>query len=99
MVQYIAERPGMYQQMLALAERLAALASLPEDAPEVDRLIEEVSGSEELRTMQAMQAELSAQLPQMTGTFADVMGEIANETLSPAQKRFLEVVQQKLTMN
>jgi DNA-binding transcriptional MerR regulator len=92
MVQYIAENPEKYQQMIALSERLVALASLPEDAPEVDQLIEDVLESDEMFSLIAMQSELAPQLPQMAGPFADVLAEIASDTLSPAQKRFLEAI-------
>src|SRR6266852_3101592 len=37
-VQHVGEHPEEYQQLLALGERLAALASLSEDAPEVGQL-------------------------------------------------------------
>jgi DNA-binding transcriptional MerR regulator len=92
MVQYIAEHPEKYQQMIALSERLVSLASLPEDAPEVDQLIEDVLESDEMFTLITMQSELAPQLPQMAGPFADVLAEIASDTLSPAQKRFLEAI-------
>lgn len=92
MVQYVAEHPEKYRQMIALSERLVALASLPEDAPEVDQLIEDVLESDEMVSLIAMQSELAPQLPQMVGPFADVLAEIASDTLSPAQKRFLEAI-------
>ena len=92
MVQYIAEHPEKYQQMIALSERLVSLASLPEDAPEVDQLIEDVLESDEMFSLIAMQSELAPQLPQMAGPFAEVLAEIASDTLSPAQKRFLEAI-------
>jgi DNA-binding transcriptional MerR regulator len=92
MVQYVAERPPLYHQMLGLAERIAALASLPEDAPEVDQLIEETLTSDELLALLAMQSELSTRIPQLASPFADVLSELANDTLSPAQQRFLEAL-------
>ena len=97
MVHYITGHPEKYQQMIALSERLVALASLPEDAPEVDQLIEDVLESEEMFALLAMQSELAPQLPQMAGPFADVLAEIASDSLSPAQKRFLEVINREQT--
>ena len=97
MVQYVVEHPEKYQQIIALSERLVALASLPEDAPEVDRLIEDVLESDELVALIAMQSELAPQLPQMGGPFAEVLAEIASDTLSPAQKRFLEAINREQT--
>jgi len=69
-----------------------ALASLPEDAPEVDQLIEDVLTSEEMSTLLIMQSELSTRIPQMASPFADVLSELANDALSPAQRRFLEAM-------
>jgi len=88
MTQYIAEHPEQYQRMIALAERIDALASLAEDAPEVDQLIADAMKSDEMLALLTMQSELASQLPQMAGPFSDVLSEIANDTLSPAQKRF-----------
>lgn len=95
MAQYLAERPGLYQQMLDFAERLAALAALAEDAPEVDQLIEDMLASDELPALLSMQTELAARIPQMASPFADVLSELTNDTLSPAQRRFLEVLNRK----
>lgn len=95
MVQYMAEHPEKYQQMIVLSERIVALSSLPEDAPEVDQLIADVLGSDEMFSLIAIQSELATQLPQMAGSFADVLAEITNATLSPAQKRLLEAINRK----
>jgi DNA-binding transcriptional MerR regulator len=95
MIQYVAEHPGFYQQMLSFGERLAALAALPEDAPEVDLLIADALTSEEMSTFLSMQSELSIRIPQIASPFADVLSELSNETLSPAQKRFLEAMNRK----
>jgi DNA-binding transcriptional MerR regulator len=95
MVQYVSEHPEVYQQMLAMSERIAALASLPADAPEVDQLIEDVVNSDEMLTFLAMQSEIAALIPQVASPFADVLSEIANDTLSPAQRRFLEAMNRK----
>jgi DNA-binding transcriptional MerR regulator len=97
LARYVAEHPEKYQQLLALAERIAALASLPEDAPEVDQLIEEGIESEEMFALLTMQAEIVEQLPQMASPFADVLAEITMDNLSPAQRRFLEAMQRRLS--
>lgn len=41
-IQHFTEHPEEYQQLLALAERFTALATLPEDAPEVMQLVEDI---------------------------------------------------------
>jgi DNA-binding transcriptional MerR regulator len=95
MVQYFAEHPALFQQMLGLSERLAALASLPEDAPEVDQLIEDMLTSDEMQALLTTQSEVSTLIPQMAYPFSDVLSELTNETLSPAQRRFLEAMNRK----
>jgi DNA-binding transcriptional MerR regulator len=97
MMQNVAEHPPLYQQMLGLAERITALASLPEDAPEVDQLIEDVLTSGELPALFSMQSELLTRMPQMASTFADVLSELTRDTLSPAQLRFLEAMSRILS--
>jgi hypothetical protein len=96
-MQNIAGHPPLYQQMLGLAERLAALSSLAEDAPEVDQLIEYVLASGELPALFSMQSELLTRIPQMASTFADVLSELTRDTLSPAQLRFLETMSRILS--
>jgi len=95
MVQYVSEHPEVYQQMLAMSERIAALASLPADAPEVDQLIKDVVDSDEMLTFLAMQSEIATLIPQVATPFEDVLSEIANDSLSPAQRRFLEAMNRK----
>jgi DNA-binding transcriptional MerR regulator len=97
MMQNVAEHPPLYQQMLGLAERIAALSSLAEDAPEVDQLIEYVLASGELPALFSMQSELLTRIPQMASTFADVLSELTRDTLSPAQLRFLETMSRILS--
>lgn len=97
MMQNVAEYPPLYQQMLGLAERITALASLPENAPEVDQLIEDVLASDELPALFSMQSELLTRMPQMASTFADVLSELTRDTLSPAQLRFLEAMSRILS--
>jgi DNA-binding transcriptional MerR regulator len=97
MMQNVAEYPPLYRQMLGLAERITALASLPENAPEVDQLIEDVLASDELPALFSMQSELLTRMPQMASTFADVLSELTRDTLSPAQLRFLEAMSRILS--
>jgi|SRR5947209_4126294 len=98
MVQYVAEHPPLYQQILVLAERITALASLPEDAPEVDQLIEDVLASDELQALFSMQSEFSERVGErLASPIADVLSELTSDTLSPAQRRFLEAMSRVLS--
>ena len=98
MVQYVAEHPPLYQQILVLAERITSLASLPEDAPEVDQLIEDVLASDELQALFSMQSEFSEHIGErLASPIADVLSELTSDTLSPAQRRFLEAMSRILS--
>ena len=79
--------------MLALSERIAALAELPEESPEVERLVEDYvryaetsSLPEEVRRGPEWTAEL----------MGSVFFEIMTATTSPAQRRFFELCQERL---
>ena len=98
MMQNVAEHPPLYQQILVLAERITALASLPEDAPEVDQLIEDVLASDELQALFSMQSEFSEHIGErLASPIADVLSELTSDTLSPAQRRFLEAMSRILS--
>jgi len=83
---YMAAHPEHYREFVALGERIAALAHLPEDAPEVDQLVEDC-----LRVMaHPALAALTADATPLAGVYADVLAETARTTFSPAQRRFLD---------
>src|SRR5262249_30845734 len=92
-VQHIAGHAEEYRPLFALEERLAALADVSEDAPEVEQLAEEYIDSPELTTLSAHLARLASweQIP-LSSTFIDLMGVMA----SPAQRRFFELLGQKM---
>jgi DNA-binding transcriptional MerR regulator len=93
-VQHIAEQPEKYKQLFALEERFAALAHEPEDSPEVERLAEDYARSGEvgqLQTMFPVNAALGSN--QLENTLVD----LAATLVSPAQRRFFEVLARKLT--
>ncbi len=91
-VQHIASQPERYPHLFALEERLAALAEVPEDAPEVAQLAEDYTNSPELPM-------LLAQLAQMgnweQGPLSSTLMDLTAIAVSPAQKRFFELLAQK----
>lgn len=93
LIQYIATHPEEYQQLLALAERIAALAHTPEASPEVERLAQDMLHLREQNTIFAKITDAAA-LP--AGPLADMLGEVMGSvlttTLSPAQQRLFETV-------
>jgi DNA-binding transcriptional MerR regulator len=87
------QQPEQVQRMAALAEQLAALAAVPEDSPEVERLVEYVLQSGAAGVFQSA-ASLHAYAPE--GPFGEVMGDLMLSALSPAQRRFLALIQHHL---
>lgn len=90
MVQFFAAHPEVYQEVIALSEHIAALVDVPQDSPEVDRLIEEVTQSGDVFALMAKLSEFMAQIPQLQSPFTNVMADLTVNTLSPAQQRFLQ---------
>jgi DNA-binding transcriptional MerR regulator len=86
-IQHVTEHPEEYQQLLALGERLTALASLPEDAPEVEQLVEDFDGYFEhypfLLNLQKQIAFADQESP-----ISQIFGDLMTPIFSPAQRRF-----------
>lgn len=80
---FLEEHPEFLQQELELSERFMALAKAREDDPAVDSLIEDF-----IRHFANFPAkELQLNLPWLKGTMGDLIGELWNSTMSPAQQR------------
>lgn len=91
-LQYVADHADHYRQLFALEERLARLANLPEDDPEVEQLAEDYARSEELLLLfrQLEQSGLGEE-NQFSATLAGLMANVA----SPALRRFFELLTRK----
>ena len=91
-VQHIVGQTDHYRHLFALEERFAALADFPEDASEVAQLVEDYASSPELPV-------LCAQLAQLgnweQGPLSSTLIELMTTMISPAQKRFFELLAQK----
>lgn len=92
-VSYYAERPDEYQTMLALEERLVALAEVPEQSPEVERLAQDYARHLEKTHFPG---ELSQGPLWRSEALSSTFNELLNITLSPAQRRVIEQIQQTL---
>jgi len=95
-LEHVLQQPDdtFYQQLLEFAERLAALSALPEDTPEVERLVEAFRRSGFAKQLeQAPQAALG-----LDGVFGAVMAEVTLSALSPAQRRFMRLIRHDVTM-
>lgn len=89
---YMVEHPKLYQQLLSLGEQFAALAHLEEDAPEVEQLLEAYGRDETFHSFQ--QAILALSPGKEEPRYSEMMADILSTALSPAQQRFLRVMQQ-----
>jgi DNA-binding transcriptional MerR regulator len=87
---YYADRPDEYRKMLGISERLAALAELPEDSPEVEKVAEDLIRHLEQTPFPDGPLEGS---PLVSGPMGEVFSGILLDNFSPAQKRVIELVQ------
>ena len=86
---YYAAHPEQLRQLHALSERMVAIAELPEDAPEVERLAAELARY--LRD-NPLPAELAGGLPALAEPLAGTLGDLLGAELSPAQRRLMQLV-------
>ncbi len=93
-IQQIAAQPEQYRRLFALEERFAALANEPEDSPEVENLAEEYARCSELGLLHStFSATSSLGSRQLQSALVDLTATM----VSPAQRRFFEVLSRKLT--
>ncbi|BBL80463.1 hypothetical protein RxyAA322_23170 [Rubrobacter xylanophilus] len=86
---HLAERPEALRELLGLEERLARLAAAPEDSPEVERLAEDFARYWRRHPQPGSP-------PGWPEAVAKAFSELALSRLSPAQRRCLELVQERL---
>jgi DNA-binding transcriptional MerR regulator len=93
-IQSFAKDPQQFQYLLPFVEQVAALASAPEDSPEIECLAEQVARSAFGQMLQAAAAE---SVPALESPLSEVFGEVLLSAYSPAQQRFLALLRQYLT--
>jgi len=89
LLERLTAQPALYHRLLALAERLAALAHVAPDDPCVDHLIADWADA---RDADPALADVFTQAPLHDATFAGVLQETTMATLSPAQRRVIAVM-------
>src|SRR6266567_481775 len=94
LVGYITEHPEEYQQLLTLGERLVALTSLPEDAPEVQQLVEDFVHYFE---KYAFLPDLRKRVPQLENPFPQLLEELMMPLFSPGQIKVLNELARKIS--
>lgn len=91
-IHYYAESPGEYREMLGISERLNAIADLPEDSPEVERLAEDLAQHLKHTPFPDGPVENSARV---SGPLGTAFSEVLFANYSPTQRRVMELVQNK----
>lgn len=86
----IAANPELYERIFAFNEILAALSGLPEDAPEIDRMVEECLQNQDLQDVLTAANALLAHMPRLADPFAAMFGNLMLTNISPAQQRFFQ---------
>jgi len=94
LVLYLADHPEKYEGLLALGERLVALADKPEDAPEVEQLAADYAAYFERNPLPE---DLSKGVAWESFPLETALSEVASNALSPAQKRCMEMLQGRLS--
>jgi len=98
MMEYFAQHPEIYDVLLPFSEKFTALASLPEDAPEVEQLLEDCTQNSKFLLFLHDAEVVSSLSPQMGNQFGEILSNLLSTTLSPAQRRFSEVAAQRIFM-
>ncbi|BBL79436.1 hypothetical protein RxyAA322_12900 [Rubrobacter xylanophilus] len=94
LIRYLAERPEEYERLLGLGERFAALAGLSEDSREVDLLARDYAAYFEKNPFQEVLLEGAAWGP---GPMESTLSKIMLGTMSPSQKKCMEMTQRLLS--
>lgn len=90
---YFAEHPEEYGRMLALGERLTALADVPEDDPEVGRVANAMVRHFEDHPLPE---EYMTRTSWSEGPLERIMPELVASSLPPAQRRCMELMFERL---
>ena len=85
-------RPDLYERMFSFNKKLAALSRLPEDAPEIELLVEDYLKNKELQETLAEIQLLATRMPPLEGPFAEIFGSLMATNSSPALQRFIAEV-------
>ncbi|MDQ3588729.1 MAG: MerR family transcriptional regulator [Actinomycetota bacterium] len=92
-LRHYAEHQEEYRTVLALSERFASLAELPEESPEVERLVEDYVRYAETGSLPE---EVRRGPEWTTKPKGSVFFEVMAAGMSPAQRRFLDLCQERL---
>jgi DNA-binding transcriptional MerR regulator len=95
LVAYFVDHPGIYREMLAMAERIAALQQAPVDSPEINLVAQELLAffQSETELLERMQV-----VSDLDTSLAAMLGELIaqNSAMSPAQQKLFAVLSSAL---
>ena len=94
LVLYLADHPEEYEELLALEERLVALADRPEDSREVEQLAQDYAAYFEKKPLPE---EISKSVAWKSGPLETAFSGVVLNAMSPAQKRCMELLQKRLS--
>jgi DNA-binding transcriptional MerR regulator len=80
--------PALYHQMLSLCKRIATLADVPEDSPEIERMARDYA---HLKKEIVLHSELQKTELGLESPLTDTVVDLFAASLSPAQRRFFEL--------
>lgn len=92
LARYIVDHPSECEKLLALEERLAALAQAPESAPEVEQLARDYAAFYEESALLDGIFRHGGKVDQPIGGMEAVLSGVAMSSVSPAQRRCLELL-------
>ncbi len=98
MVQHFANQPELLSGLILFSEQLVFLASLPEDTPEVEKLLEECLRQTDLIELLQSINTYSETINAMRHPFGKIFGELLGDSFSPAQWRFLRGLAKHIKM-
>lgn len=96
LVRYMANHPDECERLLALEERLAALAHVPENSREVERLAEDYAMFFEQSTFSGEMFGGMEQVEEPMGGMETMLSGVVMNAMSPAQKRCMELLGERL---
>lgn len=100
LLQYVSEHPEEYRQLLALGERLVAIASLSPNAGEVEQLAQDFRAYfTENSFFIDMSTQVGEHLPTMSNPFNAIFSELMMSGYTPAQQRVFEEIKRLVEEN
>ncbi len=85
---FVTQKPQLLESLLVFNEKLAMLATVAENAPEVDAVIEEYKNSEDIQAIIMAFNQAYSDGQRLEGPFAEILKSMVLTNISPAQHRF-----------